>query len=276
MAAPIDSAKRQDMDNIMELKTLWLGLLISMAAFAVKTGLGWAYMWSKCRPRRKAVGATMAVIGLYALMFFGIWLLVSKVNLMSHYALLQPLWASGVTLHWLVAGLLFLWGLALLKSGTDDKAGLEKSSRGWLALVIPCPVCLSVVLMSAAGLALYFPDRSGPALAALFGAFTALAAISGLSLVLGRGRTAQPWEPTLGLAMMLMAAYFIVSALVMPQFADISKVYRLAAYGGESQAADPLSNWLTISSILGLLGLGFFMTRTRYRRARSQARVGQS
>lgn len=197
------------------------------------------------------------------------------VNLLSHYELLQPLWAGGVTLHWLVAGLLFLWGLALLKSGTGQSSGFKKSSRGWLALVIPCPVCLSVVLMSAAGLALYFPDNSGPALAALFAAFVVLAAVSGLSLIMGRSRKDQPWEPTLGLAMMLMAAYFIVSALVMPQFADISKVYRLAAYGGESRAADPLSNWLTISSVLGLLALGFFMTKNRYRRVRSQARVGQ-
>jgi len=29
----------------MELKTLWLGLVLSLAAFAVKTGLGWAYLW---------------------------------------------------------------------------------------------------------------------------------------------------------------------------------------------------------------------------------------
>lgn len=63
----------------MELKTLWLGMLISMSAFAVKTGLGWAYMWSKCPPGRKAV-ASLALLGLYGLLFFGLSRLIIKVN----------------------------------------------------------------------------------------------------------------------------------------------------------------------------------------------------
>lgn len=191
-----------------------------------------------------------------------------------------------MTLHWLAAAFLFLWGLFLLKSAPDNNCG--RGSRGWLALIIPCPVCLSVILMSAAGLALYFPDHSGQALAGLFVAFALLACVSGLVLILGRkpnhqsesdrleGKFVEPdqpggdWEQTLGLAMMLMAAYFIISALVIPQFADISKVYRLAAYAGEDRGVEPRTAWLTSVAILGLLGLGYWRTKRKYKHIRSQ------
>lgn len=256
----------------MELKTLWLGLLISMGAFAVKTGLGWAYLWGECNPNRKAV-ATLAVVGVYGLMFAGVYWLVTGVNLMVHYDILLPLWQGGVTLHWLVAGLLLLWGLLLLKSKPNNCA----HSRGWLALVIPCPVCLSVVLMSAAGLALYFPDQAGQAVAGLFLAFLAVALVSGLTTILGRKISNDSPETTLGLVMVLMAAYFIISALVMPQFSDISKVYRLAAYAGETRQADLFTNLTTIGGILLFMGLGFYTTRSRLRLQKGrQAQPGRS
>ena len=41
----------------MELKTLWLGLLVSAGAFAVKTGLGWGHALAGGRPGRLAARA---------------------------------------------------------------------------------------------------------------------------------------------------------------------------------------------------------------------------
>jgi hypothetical protein len=37
----------------------------------------------------------------------------------------------------------------------------------------------------------------------------------------------------LGGFMLLVAAYFILSVTIMPQFADLDKVYRLAGYGSD-------------------------------------------
>ncbi|MDR1045470.1 MAG: DUF2162 domain-containing protein [Candidatus Adiutrix sp.] len=255
----------------MELKTLWLGMLISMAAFAVKTGLGWAYLWSQCPPGRKTA-ASLALFGLYGLLFYGFSGLVSEINFLSHYDFLKPLWASGVTLHWLTAGLLLVWGLALFKSDSAGCVGRGRRSRGWLALVIPCPVCLSVILMSAGGLALYFPKNTGPALAGLFAAFVILALAGGLPLILGRAAGPGLRESDLGLAMIFMALYFIISASIMPQFAEIGQVYRLAAHAAEDQAGDPSAARLTLALITSLAAFGFWRARRRLRAARQAQR----
>lgn len=250
----------------MELKTLWLGLLVSMGAFAVKTGLGWAYLWSKCPPGRKALASAL-VVGLYALLFGLVHLLVARLNPLAHYELLAPLWRSGVTLHWLVAACLFLWGLILLKSPAAECAG--RRSRGWLALVVPCPVCLSVVLMAAAGLILYFPDQAPAATAALLAAFLTIAALSGLVFIVGRNADSQSLEATLGLAMIMMALYFMVSALVMPQFSELSQVYRLAAYADEGRRAGLGGGGpLTVVLLAALAALGFAGTRRRLKKQR--------
>ncbi|MDR0881294.1 MAG: DUF2162 domain-containing protein [Candidatus Adiutrix sp.] len=251
----------------MELKTLWLGLVISLGAFAVKTGLGWAYLWTK-RPPGQRLAVTLAVFGLYAVLFAGLLALVSRLNILAHSDLFQPLWQGGMALHWLVALMLFLWGFILLRSkAVEDWACEARPSWGWLALVIPCPVCLSVVLMSTACLVMYFPDDAPLATAALWAAFTAIAGTAGLSLILGKS-IGGSLEHTLGLAMLVMASYFMLSALIMPQFAEISKIYRLAAYGAEKQGdGEPLIGGLTMALAV-LLGLtGFILTRHRLKKA---------
>ena len=247
----------------MELKTLWLGLVISMGAFAVKTGLGWAYLWLKCPPNRK-LPATSLFLGLYALLFAFVYLFVARVNIMAHYELLMPLWQGGVTMHWLIAAFLLLWGLILLKSPDAGREG--RRSRGWLALVIPCPVCLSVVLMSSAGLALYFPGQALAATVGLFAIFAALAAASGLITIMSRSNGHGSLEASLGLAMIMMAIYFMVSALVTPQFSDLSKVYRLAAYADESRRPDTWIMGSTLAALFFLASLGFAWERQKLKK----------
>ena len=248
----------------MELKTLWLGLLISVAAFAVKTGLGWAYLWAAAPPGRKPA-ASAAVAALYALVFAGVYLLAAKVNLLAHYDLFEPLWQHGLTLHWLVAALMFFWGFLLLRQRPE--ACCAGRTKGWLALVIPCPVCLSVLFMSTTGLTLYFPQEAARATAALFGAFALLALAAGLMALKGRSPAAGAAERTLGLTMMLTAAYFMVSALILPQFAEISKVYRLAAYAAENKGGGPTARLEIWGLVLAVAAGAFHPTRRRLRKA---------
>lgn len=242
----------------MELKTLWLGLIISVAVFALKTGLGWAYLWSKC-PKGRKLPATIIVIFTYAVLFAVVFALVSKLNLLAHYEILLPLWQGGFTLHWLVAILLFVWGLLLLRTPVGDKncnCG-ETKSKGWLALVIPCPVCLSVVLMATAGLVLYFPDEALKATVGLFVVFLIIAGLSGVLMLLTRVRAQRPLEGTLGLAMILMAVYFILTALLTPQFSEVGKVYRVASYARDAEATDGVQIALTWGVIALLVVIGF-------------------
>jgi predicted transporter len=350
----------------VELKSLWLGLLVSMLAFSVKTGLGWSYMWLRCPPGRRA-WATLGVMALYLALFGGVLALVSRINILGHYQVLAPLWQGGITLHWLVAAFLVLWGLMLLRSdgeghasataggasapgtawasqaageqgwevggsacsgasggGASASAGGEAdeaeascstaaggsgasasavndgisgagasasagtrgaipgsgpqasptccgggggSTKAWLALVIPCPVCLSIILMALAGLVLYFPDNALAATGLLYLAFLGVAGGAGLGMILGRGGDSEPLEHTLGLVMILIAAYFILSALVMPQFSDVGRVYRIASYAKEDTFRWGAGAFALLSSLAVLLTLGFFLGRRDSRRS---------
>ncbi|MDR2352440.1 MAG: DUF2162 domain-containing protein [Deltaproteobacteria bacterium] len=241
----------------VELKTLWLGLLISTLAFSVKTGLGWSYLWLKC-PKGKRFPVTFSLILLYFVLFAGVYLLVNKVNILAHYEFLAPLWQSGVTLHWLVASLLFLWGLILLRTDNSSCACAESPTRGWLALVIPCPVCLSVILMSLAGLVMYFPENALLASSLLYLAFLGVASGAGFLMILSSHPKTEPLERSLGLIMILIAAYFMLTALVMPQFSSVQRIYRLASYSHENQIEFGFKTFLIFGSIL-LLGVGGFI-----------------
>jgi predicted transporter len=262
----------------VELKSLWLGLLVSMLAFSVKTGLGWSYMWLKCPPKRR-LPATLGLAALYLALFGGVLALVTRINILGHYELLAPLWQSGITLHWLVALLLLLWGLILLRAeGGEAQAapGGEAApdggaaacgccppdrSRGWLALVVPCPVCLSIILMSLAGLVLYFPEDALAATGLLYLAFLGVAGFAGLLMILGRAGDSEPLEHTLGLVMILIASYFIISALVMPQFSSVGRVYRLASYTKEDTFQWGPKAFVLLGLIAAFLAIGFLKGR---------------
>ncbi|MCL2029510.1 MAG: DUF2162 domain-containing protein [Deltaproteobacteria bacterium] len=253
----------------MELKTLWLGLVISLGAFAVKTGLGWAYALAVGRLRQRLL-ASLAVIFCYAALFGLVFLVISKINLLAHYETLLPLWRHGFLLHWLTALMLLAWGLILLGRGADASCGAAPS-RGWLALVIPCPVCLSVILMSAAVLNLYFPEQAPAAIAALFLAFMTIAALAAFLARAGAcavrpasaGTNSAPLEANLGLTMLLVALYFMLSALISPQFAELGRVYRISAYPAGGQDAQLGPRLFTLGAIGLVFITGFLAAKKR-------------
>ncbi|MDR0355337.1 MAG: DUF2162 domain-containing protein [Deltaproteobacteria bacterium] len=221
----------------MELKTLWLGALISMGAFAVKTGLGCSYLCSGAAGRRKALIAASTLVA-YGALFAAVYQAVSRVDLFSRYETLAPLWRNGRLLHWLAAAVMFLWGALLFKKGSSPmdssnnpgKAG----SRAWLLLLIPCPVCLSAILLTIAGLAAFFPEKAASVTAGIFACFALMALAAALLQRLGRRlRTSGTPENALGKVMILMAVYFAVSALIIPRFSDISRIYGLAVHSAE-------------------------------------------
>ncbi|MDR1915446.1 MAG: DUF2162 domain-containing protein [Synergistaceae bacterium] len=244
----------------MELKTLFLGMIISMAAFSVKSGVGMAYMLSGRRGARK-ISAAALVLASYGALFAAAALLAVRVNILAGYEFFRPLLSSGVTIHWVLAIFTFIWGLILLKKPANDECHGGRGSRAWLALVVPCPVCATVVLMSASCVALYFPKAIWLSIAALYAAFAAISAVSCAVMLTAAVRQGGSPEESLGTAMILIAAYFMISALVMPQFAEISRIYRIALYSGESRASDPSASQWTLTAIIAMLGIGFLRGR---------------
>jgi predicted transporter len=186
-------------------------------------------------------------------------MIVSRVNVIAHYGTFLPLLRGGVAAHWIAALFIFIWGLYLFSSfrlngpllGTVGCNGGSSGSRAWFALVIPCPVCLCAVLMSASCLAIYFPEDAAVSVARLYALFILTAGAACVVSLRAKPRDACR-ERSLGTAMMMISAYFIVSALVMPSFAEAGKVYRIAAYSAETKAGghSGLYAWGVIALLL--------------------------
>jgi predicted transporter len=255
----------------LELRSLIMGLLVAVLAFAVKSGLGWAYLWQR-RGRGHRLWPTFGALGLYAAVFGLTLFLVKRIDLLANYGAIEPLWRGGQTIHWLIAILLFSWGLILMRHGDPVGEGCDPACGGgkgrpgsgaFLALIIPCPVCLSVVTMSLACLALYFPGQALAGAAILYAGFVAVAGAAGLSLVYGLLGPGENLERSLGLAMTAIAAYFMISALVLPQFGQIDRVYRLASYAGERGKGLPVGGAWLAAAIAALVFLGFLMGRRK-------------
>jgi predicted transporter len=98
----------------------------------------------------------------------------------------------------------------------------------------------------------------------LFFGFVTVAALSGLALIMGRFDQNADLERTLGMAMILIGSYFMISALVLPQYGQIQRVYRLAAYSAEGEGPSGASLVYLLFSLLALAAAGFCLGLRRF------------
>ena len=91
----------------------------------------------------------------YLLVFSGVVFALKQVDLKSHIDIIQQWLQSGMLVHLVIASLMVFWGVLLLRNNRSRYA----SSRGWLLLAMPCPVCLVVILFSAGVLLSYDPEH---------------------------------------------------------------------------------------------------------------------
>lgn len=239
----------------MVYKSLVLGVLFSSGIFAGKSGLGLAYLLGRTSsPSRRCLQLFLFALT-YALLFvLAAWGL-RRFDLPAHLETIQKLLQGGMTVHLLMAGMMIAWGLALLRRNHHQGA-----SRGWLLLILPCPVCVTVIVFSLAFVLALFPDNFLRITGGLYLVFLAISLSVGLAMAgvmssLGR-RTTHSAENLLGGAMVLLGAYFLLSMVVLPQFADVDKIYRLARHktgGSPETLADllPLVLFFVFSFTVG-------------------------
>lgn len=245
----------------MEYKSLFIGIAFSIAVFALKSGLGLHYLLS----RGKALWPAVSILAAFAagyFMLFGLtyWLLTS-VNFLDHLQTAHIFFKSGMWIHFLMALLMTLWGVSLLKKRSREKHGL-----GWVAMLVPCPVCFSVILLSLSFSLAAFPDAGISVAAGLYGLFVAIAIIAagGMSW-LGKRLSLNP-QTVLGAAMVIIAAYFILSVLVLPYFGQVNEIYRLASRAGDGPSPSHISLWAGWGSAALLFFIGFSRLRRKIRR----------
>jgi predicted transporter len=231
----------------MELKSLILGLAFSVGIFAVKSGAGLSCLFTRKVTLSGRLAAFCGFIAGYGIVFFPAWFLASRTNLLSHLDTIMLFLKNGMALHFLLAALLLIWGLALLQKGR----GAEPKSHGWLLLTLPCPVCFSVILFSGAFLHNLLPDVPYP-FAWLFAGFITVSLMSGLALsFVQQGNP----EHSLGTVMVLAALYFLLTIAVVPQFGEIERIYRLSRTSVTSLADSRMHLLLAGMSLAFTIGL---------------------
>jgi predicted transporter len=204
----------------MEVKSLIVGLVFSVGVFAIKSGAGLSFLMRGAGLRRQ-VGAIIGYTAVYGLVFFGVWLGVCHFDIIANFDRWMLIFRNGMSIHLLLATLLMIWGLGLLRAQDDHYR------HGWLLLALPCPVCLLVIFISGAFLHNLMPDNSWLFLWLAAG-FIGVAVTTGLVMSFWGGKNK---NHNLGYAMLLAAAYFLVTIAVVPQFNDLGRIYRLSKGG---------------------------------------------
>lgn len=243
----------------MELKSLWLGILFSLGVFAVKTGVGMAYGDGSAAGPWKRAGVWLVFAALYGTLFALAGILLPRLDVAAAFPAVQRLFKGGMLIHVVMAASLLIWGVSLLKT----PLGAGAKSKAWIPLVVPCPVCATVIGFSTAFLLTVFPENPWTIIIGLASGFVAVSALTRMLIGLAGPRAFRSPERFLGSAMVTIAAYFLVSVIVMPHFAESDQVFRLAGHSQrETQTA---TGWAcaVAGGVAALFAAGYLAMRRR-------------
>ncbi|MGB5157347.1 DUF2162 domain-containing protein [Desulfobacterium sp. N47] len=243
----------------MEYKSLILGTVFSIAIFAVKSGIGLNYYLSKTSSARvKALACGMFVL-MYMMLFAASYFVISKIDIIRHQELILKWIESGMLIHLIMAVLMVFWGIWLLKNNTE----YSSKSKGWIALALPCPVCVLAILFCQGFFITLFPDLTWRSAVFLYLIFLLINFITVVIMRIRRQKM-QP-EIILGGAMLLIAVYFFLSVTIMPNFADLDRIYRLASNSSETNPVNikHLSVVAVSGALAFLAGFGAVYNKTR-------------
>jgi predicted transporter len=245
-----------------EFKSLLLGLIFALGIFSVKSGCGISYLVSR-RPSFFSKATAFALVtATYLLLFVGSWHICKTVDLVSHFNRLKSLFESGMTLHVLMAGGTLLWGISLLK----DRENSHLKSYGWIALVVPCPVCTSAIFFTTGFLVAFFPGDSFSAVMGAYAVYLVIALLTISVLALSVRLTDATPERVLGLAMLFVSAYFFLSVLVAPHFQELERIYRVARHGSRESIGNASEAMLLGFLAIFAFASGFVLKKVRSRR----------
>ncbi len=247
---------------MIELKSLLLGLILTLGIFAVKTGAGLGYVLRHQTTALRKLAALSLCFAAYSALFLGSYRVCMRLDMIASFNKLRTLFQSGMTLHIAVAMGMFVWGVFLLRHNHGDSS---TGTWGWLLLVVPCPVCGSVVLFSTGFLASFFPDNSFSAVLGAYAIFSVIVLFTVGALSIVSVKTGASPERALGFSMLFIAAYFVISVLLAPHINDLDKIYRIAAFQESNGTVD--RNGLGVLAVVAVSAFGAgFLGRWRKER----------
>ncbi len=245
---------------MLEAKGLAAGLIVTLGAFALKAGAGFGYAFAQGKRGQYPKAGIIAIfvyLAFFALVFWGGHEMAKGVCPISGGKLIELLGREGIFIHLFMWAGLMLWGICLL---SRDRGGV--GSRAWILLSMPCPVCVTVVVLDEYLFSALLPDD---VLWALWGPYFFFAflvvAFAFLSAFLFKKAFFVP-EQLLGWIMVILASYFLANLFFAPHFEEAQKVYEMAIKEARlSETGRWGVNYLLLFILVPPFGLGVFMRR---------------
>jgi predicted transporter len=226
-----------------------IGIVFTIFIFAVKAGLVAGSMNIR-------TSAIVALALLYGVLSFLMGVAIKIVNPLDYFQFFQKFMSHGVILHFFISIGLIAWGLYTMKTALNDHS-VGKSKAGYL-LMLPCPVCLSAMLLSSSifvALTGVDPLEIGGLMAVLF-----TVGIAGIALI-ARGRMKRDKEkrqgPVLfGFIMTIVGLYFAVAIIVVPVYSKAKALLAMRGIAASSSVSFKDSGMLLLVGCL-IFCLGF-------------------
>lgn len=243
-------------------RSLLLGMVFSMGTFAIKSGVG-IYYRSACTRNGKSTPLWIAgMMSIYFILFFLSTYISVQMDIMRYLDGFFSISRYGMTIHFFMATLLMGWAILILRSHHTCSG----HSLGWVPLVIPCPVCMLVIFISQSFLSAFFPNAPYLWMMVAFSGFVLISLVSARIMKSVQHYAGASADRILSASMLIISAYFILSAIFMPHFSDIDEIYRLADYTGDA----PETGFGAILVLTGVVVLsftyGFIRNYSRIRR----------
>ena len=249
----------------MELLSLFVGLLLATVLFALKAGAGLHFALRQ----RETRGAQLAFLScfclLYAAPFWVSLIALRGIDVVHHLEVLQGVLRLG-TVHFLFALGLLGWAALLLRMPADSGS----PTRRRLFLAVPGPVCVAVIFLATALTVTftvsYFPDAGAAVCVAPYTSFLATSLVSCLLFQVWHRRADPRPEVFLGAGMFVLAVYFLLAAMPLPELSEIISVYRLSGYEGKQVTSGQTGIAILTAAGIVLFAVGFIHGRRKIRR----------
>ncbi|BBO80684.1 transporter [Desulfosarcina ovata subsp. sediminis] len=209
------------------IKQLWMsGILAAFLVFGIKIGVGLGSQMNHPALSKRKKWAFFAGSALtYLLLFLGIHFLVTGLNLLDYLDRLANILKYGMILHFILAAGLLAWGIRLLVQTPASHQHAQLKAA--LLLITPCPVCATVILLNLTLAFSLFPLAPAMTTAVLFACFLGFILITLLVITLFANRI-QSMDTFLGICMVLVSLYFVLTILVAPIYPEIKAAFAMA------------------------------------------------
>ncbi len=239
------------------LKQLWItGILVAFSVFGIKVGLGLsAQIYNRTVSLGKKVIFLIGSLFIYLILFFCLYYVITRFNLFNYPDQFVNMVQYGMLLYLAVALGLLLWGGRLLLQNPAEHNHF--SLRASLLLIVPCPVCVTVILLNLTLAYSFFTLSPLLITLILFALFSSIIFVTSAIIFPFRHKIGS-WNSFLGLSMTSIALYFLITVIIAPIYPEIRAAFTMAASNSPVSQID-LFHTAILGVIVFILGCAGFI-----------------